>query len=428
MKRITALLMILLALVLTGCTGAVEDAGVTEDAGVAEGTEASSVTTSPVSASPDSAQEEAVALTLYAELPGETMEKQTEYLPVEEAPASSSLIAFYLADELSAWTGFDFALNDVRFGEDDVTVDWSKDSTLIAGLDDGEGEGEFLLLDGASLSWFMMDSLAMTLKENLDVTTVYYCSDGGSVTFPNQEEMASQGLPVLPMEQPYEGSTFFMTRGEGKGDLAPMDEEQAEESDVEVWKSMSGSYAWQESSQFSNATLKLKYLDNDCLAFELGLMEGSESGDDAKELVVAGVMAVDENGVGRYEGDSDAKKALAIDFTISESGQQVIVSHTGKISISPDGAYEFYDAGFEVTEELATSILEFLPTPATSLNRNVGDYTVNFSDELDDDGFYPVEVTFDDTGEVLAKFLIAEDAGQIFRVDDDIEPVLIFGS
>lgn len=39
-----------------------------------------------------------------------------------------------------------------------------------------------------------------------------------------------------------------------------------------------------------------------------------------------------------------------------------------------------------------------------------------------------MEATFDDTGVVLAKFLIAKDLSAVYRVDDDIDPFLIFGS
>lgn len=140
-------------------------------------------------------------------------------LPAENEPASPALIAFYLADELSAWTGLDFTLNDVSFDKDSITVDWSKESTLLAGLDNREQKDEFRFFDAVSLNWFMMDSLAQTLRNNLLVTTVYYCSDGQPITFSNPEDMAAQGLPELPVDQPYEGSAFFVSHSGGRGDL-----------------------------------------------------------------------------------------------------------------------------------------------------------------------------------------------------------------
>jgi hypothetical protein len=162
------------------------------------------------------------SLTLYADFSGGSTEEniQTEdiSLPSEDAPVSPSLIAFALADGLSEWTGLDFTLNDVTFDEDSVTVEWAMDSTLIAGLDDREQKQEFFMHDTVSLNWFMMDSLATTLKNgNLGVETVYYCSDGGPVTFPNPEDMADVGLPELPPDQAYEGSAFFLTHADAQG-------------------------------------------------------------------------------------------------------------------------------------------------------------------------------------------------------------------
>lgn len=131
--------------------------------------------------------------------------------PQNEMPSSKALVAFYLADELSEWTGLDFKLNHVRIEGDSANVDWSAYSTLISGLGSGAQKDEFHFYDAVSLNWFMMDSLAKTFKRNLDVTTIYYNSEGKKITFTNPEDMASQGLPGLPIDQPYEGSTFFVT-------------------------------------------------------------------------------------------------------------------------------------------------------------------------------------------------------------------------
>lgn len=139
-------------------------------------------------------------------------ESQTKGIPLpsqNEMPASNALVALYLADELSEWTGLKFTLNDVRFNGNSATVDWSADSTLVSGLGSRTQKEGFYFFDAVSLNWFMMDSLAQTLRHNLEVTTIYYSSDGGSVTFSNPEDMAAQGLAELPADQPYEGSTFF---------------------------------------------------------------------------------------------------------------------------------------------------------------------------------------------------------------------------
>ncbi|MGI6670031.1 MAG: hypothetical protein ACOX58_00350 [Christensenellales bacterium] len=162
-----------------------------------------------------------VTLTLYADFSNgfDSIIEETQItMSIENEPASQSLIAFALADGLSEWTGLDFTLNDVSFPDDEsIIVDWSKDSTLIAGIDDREFKEGFRFYDAVSLNWFMMDSLATTLKRNMNLTNVYYQSEAQPITFPNPEDMAAQGLPQLPVDQPYEGSAFFVSHAGGKG-------------------------------------------------------------------------------------------------------------------------------------------------------------------------------------------------------------------
>ncbi len=196
----------------------------------------------------------------------------------------------------------------------------------------------------------------------------------------------------------------------------------------EIWKEVFGSFTRQDSSQYKNGVLQMKYLSNSCVMFEFRLMEGSESEVATKTVVIPAVMLVDDNGVGRYESDSDAEKPLSINFVLSEDGKQVNVTHTGETDISPDGVYIFTNAGMEVSETSATSIINHLSTAATSLNSNVGVYTIQYPESLVSDWFYPVQATFDDTGKVLAQFLVAKDLSAVYRADDDITPVLIFGS
>jgi hypothetical protein len=187
---------------------------------------------------------ETFTLTLYADFSngasdGEVKEKEIA-LPLENEPYSQSLIAFILADKLSEWTGLDFTLNDVFFTNyESVEVDWSKDSTLIAGLDDREQKEDFHFYDAVSLNWFMMDSLATTLKNNIvETRSVYYLSDAQPITFPNPEDMAAAGLPELPIDQPYEGSAFFVAHADGRGDMMEMemDKEQIEAKENTEWQ------------------------------------------------------------------------------------------------------------------------------------------------------------------------------------------------
>lgn len=125
-----------------------------------------------------------------------------------------------LSGGLSATTGLDFFVTGEIAGSK-ATIAWSNQSTLVAGLDDRKQKDEFFFYDSVSLNWFMMDSLAATAKKNFpEVTEVYYSGENGEpVVFPNPEDMASQGLPVLPTDQPYEGSAFFKAHAGGKGDV-----------------------------------------------------------------------------------------------------------------------------------------------------------------------------------------------------------------
>ncbi len=146
----------------------------------------------------------------------EPQTKEIPFPPKNEMPPSNALVAFYLADELSEWTGLKFTLNDVWFDGDSATVDWSTGSTLISGLGNRTQKEGFHFFDAVSLNWFMMDSLAETLKKNLDITTIYYNTGGKNITFTNPEDMAAQGLPELSAHQPYEGSAFFVAHANNR--------------------------------------------------------------------------------------------------------------------------------------------------------------------------------------------------------------------
>jgi hypothetical protein len=125
-----------------------------------------------------------------------------------------------LSIALSAATGLDFYV-DGKIEGDKALVSWWDTSTLVAGLDDREQNGDFFFYDATSLNWFMMDSLAATVKKNIpEIKEVYYSGENGeSVVFPNPEDMAGQGLPVLPTDLPYEGSAFFLAHADVMGDI-----------------------------------------------------------------------------------------------------------------------------------------------------------------------------------------------------------------
>lgn len=118
-----------------------------------------------------------------------------------------------LAQELTKLTGLDFIITASKT-DDGLIVDWSADSTLVAGLDDRKQKEDFFFSDNVSLSWFMMDSLWRTLTENLDAENIYYTMDGG------QTLVVKELSPVneIPSDTPYMGYEFYSAHDDVKGD------------------------------------------------------------------------------------------------------------------------------------------------------------------------------------------------------------------
>jgi hypothetical protein len=197
-----------------------------------------------------------------------------------------------------------------------------------------------------------------------------------------------------------------------------------------VWEELNASFARDGSSQYNNATLNLKYLGEVFALFECRLMAGSEAEDSAYDTILSGILTISEDGSAVYETADDAVNPLTVNITLTQTdeGLSAEIVSAGNLTISPDGQYDFVEGYIEVSDAASMAILEHLPTAATSLNSNNGAYTVGFPDALISDWFYAVEAVFDDSGATLAKFLIAKDLSAVFRADDDIEPVLIYGT
>lgn len=175
--------------------------------GSASSSDASSSSASLKSAaSSQSAAEETQMDVLYAVFSAEDVR---EY-PIEYTGAQKT--AEELADELSELTGLDFIIT-ISKNSDGWIVDWSADSTLVAGLHDREQKEEFFFFDQDTLSWFMMDSLWRTLTENLDTENIYYTMDGG------KELVFTELYPVseFPSDVPYMGSEFYYAHTDVQG-------------------------------------------------------------------------------------------------------------------------------------------------------------------------------------------------------------------
>lgn len=195
------------------------------------------------------------------------------------------------------------------------------------------------------------------------------------------------------------------------------------------WSGYSATLTRRESGQYSNAVLKVKWLEAGAALFGLDLTEGSESGENPDSLQISGTMYLEDEKTGVYEDlQEDGGAAYSIRFLLSQDGRQITVSHDGDMAVNPDGDYDCVDAGVTAGLGLAAALLESLPAAATSLNRNLGAYTFQASEESAPEGFYPVTATLDGTGAVLASFALTEDLTAVWRLDtEDGVPILIFG-
>lgn len=127
---------------------------------------------------------------------------------------SGELTAEILADGLSQVVGLDFFITSAIV-PDGITIDWENTSTLLANLDDQEQKEDFHFYDADSMRWFMMDSLQMTLANNMNFENVYYTMNGGQpLTFTQLEPVRR-----FPSELPYMRSTFYFAHADGEGGI-----------------------------------------------------------------------------------------------------------------------------------------------------------------------------------------------------------------
>ncbi len=118
-----------------------------------------------------------------------------------------------LADELSKLTGLDFFIT-VKAVNDGIVVDWAANSTLIAGPDDRLQKDEFFFFDAVTLNWFMMDSLYLTLMDNLSIDNVYYTMSGGKTL----EFVELLPIRIFPSDVPYMGYPYYREHADNQGD------------------------------------------------------------------------------------------------------------------------------------------------------------------------------------------------------------------
>lgn len=176
-----------------------------------------------------------------------------------------------LAQGLSELTGLDFKITS-KAVKDGIAIDWDKDSTLIANLGDKEQKEEFRFFDADSMRWFMMDSLWLTITNNMDTKDVFYSMNGGS-NLEFEELYPVKGF--IPNDLSYPGAAFFFahtnvkgdeTEGDGRGDLIDMSDQPF----VGMWNSSNKidqgfgiRYALFDDGTFIYATSELGELDRE---------------------------------------------------------------------------------------------------------------------------------------------------------------------
>ncbi|MGN1025549.1 MAG: hypothetical protein ACI4P4_04000 [Faecousia sp.] len=125
--------------------------------------------------------------------------------PIEYSGVKKTAVE--LANELTELTGLDFTITATK-AEDGWIVDWTADSSLVAGPGNREQKEDFVFYDYDSMGWFMMDSLWRTLTENLDAENIYYTMNGGrELTL----EKMSPAI-TIPADAPYMGSEFYLAQ------------------------------------------------------------------------------------------------------------------------------------------------------------------------------------------------------------------------
>lgn len=122
---------------------------------------------------------------------------------------SGTLTVEIMAQGLSELTGLNFAIKESNSANGSISVDWSTESTFIAGLGDIEQKEEFFMFESVSLTWFMLNSMYQTILENNGGNVdVFYSMDGGKPIM--NEAFEPDGLPV---------DIAFTGSSEGRGDI-----------------------------------------------------------------------------------------------------------------------------------------------------------------------------------------------------------------
>ncbi len=127
-----------------------------------------------------------------------------------------------LADELTALTGYNFAIEVMSQDEgstgDILWIEWLSDSTLITATDGlFEPKEGYFMQEIELIRWFMLDSLYETIIENMDVDEIYYSTEG-NVDSEFGNSIVTSAFGANQMNAPYMGSNFYKNHAGNVGD------------------------------------------------------------------------------------------------------------------------------------------------------------------------------------------------------------------
>lgn len=255
-----------------------------------------------------------------------TMGPGSEAVEIEEHDwvYSGELTAEELARGLSETTGLDYFIS-AKEAEDGLSIDWKNDSTLIANLDGREQKEEFFFFEADSMRWFMMESLWLTLTNNLEVEHIYYTMNDG-------EELSFEELyPVKTFFAgiPYLGYAFYEAHSDVIGNMGDefsemtMDEAVAQMNREELQEYIE--------NRLENQRLQREelgpYTLEDAMALIINVMESRN--EKAQKLVASGDETIDGEHVFVImagEDSADGEKFTAMyHYAVSDSGRVYVM-------------------------------------------------------------------------------------------------------
>lgn len=192
-----------------------------------------------------------------------------------------------------------------------------------------------------------------------------------------------------------------------------------------LWQGSDGAYMGKNSSQYTNSTLQLKFLNKNLVLYHFRIMKGRESENISKEYNITGTFHIKDDSSGRNSFLINHKK---VTLSFQKNGSKITVTENGNLDLPIEDTYIFFSKDIQVSPDTARELLEALPPVMTSLNRNNRPYRLEYLPEKQDSGFAIIAARHLKSNTIFARFLIANDLSKVYRQDDNKEkPIIIFG-